>query len=167
MSLYCQGFHGAKLWDVRSNTQNYSDRTWTHTTMKAPAFIVVLPPPSSSAVWELTSLRKYLVHQGVSVSARSLSSFLCRSSRARLCSVALSMSPSRRDSVTCCHSFLQNKVFSVCHLKLQDCLMHFFQNRSTPSSYTWQTNPDQSMMVQCMWKGFQPSLIATLTIRSR
>lgn len=86
----------------------YSDRTWT----LMCTYFHCSSASSTANCLELTSLRKYLVHQGVSVSARSLSSFLCRSSRARLCSVALSMSPSRRDSVTCCHSLLQNKLLA-------------------------------------------------------
>lgn len=99
---------------------------------------------------KLTSFRKYLVHQGVSVSARSLSSFLCRSSRARLCSVALSMSPSRRDSVTCCHSLLQNKLVTWLLQRLPSQppqTAGSLCNRSTLSTYTWQTSPGQSTAV--------------------
>lgn len=56
----------------------------------------------------LTSRSKYLVLQGVSVSARCLSSVRCLSSRSLLCSVAFSMSFSRKDSVTCCHRRLKS-----------------------------------------------------------
>lgn len=61
----------------------------------------------NSVVDLLTSLSKYLVLQAVSVSARCLSSVLCRSSRILLCSVAFSMSFCRKDSVTCCHRRLK------------------------------------------------------------
>lgn len=59
---------------------------------------------------EHTSLIKYLVVQGVPVSVRCLSSVLCRSSKARLCSVALSISDSLRESVTSFHNRLQLKM---------------------------------------------------------
>lgn len=55
------------------------------------------------------SLIKYLVFQGVPVSVRSLSSVLCRSSKERLCSVALSISDSLRESVTFFHNRLDSK----------------------------------------------------------
>lgn len=54
-----------------------------------------------------TSLIKYLVFQGVPVSVRCLSSVLWRSSRVRLCSVALSISESLRESVTFFHNRLK------------------------------------------------------------
>lgn len=55
----------------------------------------------------LTSLSKYRVLQGVSVSTRCLSSVRCLSSRTVLCSVAFSTSFCRKASVTCCHRRLQ------------------------------------------------------------
>jgi len=107
---------------------------------------------------------KYLVHQGVSVSARSLSSFLCRSSRARLCSVALSMSPSRRDSVTCCHSLLQTKLLtsvlqsfrsSPHQTARQDHCMQFIQQNCSLHS---KPNQRQSVTVRRRWRGLWLSL---------
>ena len=56
-----------------------------------------------------TSLIKYLVFQGVPVSVRCLSSVLWRSSRVRLCSVALSISESLRESVTFFHKRLKTE----------------------------------------------------------
>lgn len=57
----------------------------------------------------LTSLSKCRVLQGVSVSARCLSSVLCLSSRSLLCSVAFSMSFSRKDAVTFFHRRLKHR----------------------------------------------------------
>lgn len=57
----------------------------------------------------LTSLSKCRVLQRVSVSARCLSSVLCLSSRSLLCSVAFSMSFSRKDAVTFCHKRLKRR----------------------------------------------------------
>lgn len=69
---------------------------------------------------ELTSLIKYLVVQGVPVSVRCLSSALCRSSKARLCSVALSISDSLRESVTSFHNRLKLKMAYFTNILLKE-----------------------------------------------
>lgn len=162
MSPYSSGSHGASLWDSRPNTLLWQD-TYPH------IHLLCLYLHQQLSTLGLTSLRKYLVHQGVSVSARSLSSFLCRSSRARLCSVALSMSPSRRDSVTCCHSLLQTKFVTLVFRSFLSLQPHTAEQDhcTLPSTYTGQTDAGQNVMVQHRWKGLWPSLTSAAAVWNR
>ena len=84
------------------------------------------------------------------------------------------MSPSRRDSVTCCHSLLQkkwltlvSKSFPSLPPRTTERPHDFCQNRSAPSAYARQTNPGRSTTAQRRWKSSRSSLTAALATRSR